>query len=276
MHDKSRGISLYLYLPVFFICSFFLSLFFLPHRSLAISPLMEDNGTPPAVSAPPDVLWDQTAGISSADISSQDFTDGGGQLDHYDTRAADDFLVPDGFYWIIDDIRAFGAFDDTTPDLIDSLDIYFFEDRDGLPGVEIKKCVYKDVLPEDITVPNFVIDLPSPCRLGPGVYWVSVQANIGFIVNGQWFWHENTIRRLSPFVWENPGNGFSTGCIQFSPAQADCGADFPDLAFQLAGQEVPALRQVPALGEWGMIVAAAALGLVAIAAFVIGRKRAQA
>ncbi|HVY55806.1 MAG TPA: hypothetical protein VHC46_08635, partial [Thermodesulfobacteriota bacterium] len=107
---------------------------------------MEDNGTPPAVSAPPDVLWDQTAGISSADISSQDFTDGGGQLDHYDTRAADDFLVPDGFYWIIDDIRAFGAFDDTTPDLIDSLDIYFFEDRDGLPGVEIKKCVYKDVL----------------------------------------------------------------------------------------------------------------------------------
>ncbi len=273
---KNHGISVYFYLPVFFICSFFLSVFLLPYRSLAISPIMENTGTPPAVTVPPDVLWDQTAGIAPSDISSQDFTDGGGSLDQYDTRAADDFLVPDGFHWIIDNVRAFGEFDDTTPDIIDSLNIYFFTDRNGLPGAEIAGCVYKNILPEDITVPDFVIDLPFPCRLEPGRYWVSVQANIGFIQNGQWFWHENTVQRLGPFVWENPGNGFSTGCVLFSPAQADCGADFPDLAFQLAGRQVPVIRPIPTLGEWGMIVTAAMLGLAAIYAFVISRKRSRA
>lgn len=276
MSRKNPGIRVRLYSPLLLICSLFLSVFFLPYRSHAISPLMEDIDTPPAVSVPPDVLWDQTSGISPADISSQDFTDGGGSLDHFDTRAADDFLVPGGFYWIINTVRAFGAFDDATPDLIDSLNIYFFADRGGLPGAEIARCVYKDILPEDITVPNFVIDLPFPCKLEPGLYWISVQANLGFIQNGQWFWHENSIQRLSPFVWENPGNGFDTGCIQFSPAQADCGADFPDLAFQLAGQEVPLIRPIPTLSEWGMIAAAVTLGFIAIAAFVISKKRAQA
>ncbi len=246
---------------------------FLPTRSLAVSPLMEDIDTPPAVSVPPDVLWDQTAGISSADISSQDFRDGGGSFDHFDTRAADDFRVPEGFFWVIDNIRAFGAFDDTTPDLIDSLNIYFFADKDGLPGNEIARCVYQDILPEDITVPDFVIDLPFPCKLEPGLYWVSVQANIGFIQNGQWFWHENTVETLNPFVWENPGDGFGTGCVKFSPAQADCGADFPDLAFQLAGREVPVIRPIPTLSEWGMIAVAGALGLLGIGATALTRKK---
>jgi len=275
MRGMNHGISVRLYLRAFFVCAFFLSVFLLPHRSLAISPIMEDTDAPSAVTVPPDVLWDQTAGISPSDISSQDFTDGGGSLNQYDTRAADDFLVPEGYYWLIDNVRVFGAFDDTTPDLIDTLNVYFFTDRNGLPGAEITGCVYKDILPEDITVPDFVIDLPFSCRLEPGHYWVSVQANIGFIQNGQWFWHENTIQTLSPFVWENQGNGFGTGCIQFSPALADCGADFPDLSFQLAGQVVPLIRPVPTLGEWGMILTAVTLGFIATAAFLAGRKRAR-
>jgi hypothetical protein len=237
--------------------------------------LMEGTDTPPAVSVPPDVLWDQTAGIASTDISSQDFTDGGGVLDHFDTRAADDFQVPGGFFWIIQTVYAFGAFDDTTPDIINSLNVYFFTDKDGLPDTLHTPCVYKDIVPEDITVPNFVVDLPSPCKLEPGIYWVSVQANIGFIQNGQWFWHENSVQRLSPFVWENPGDGFSTGCVQFTPAQADCDADSPDLSFQLAGLEIPAVRPIPTLSEWGMISTAFILGMIGIGAFIIMRKKAS-
>ena len=276
MCGKNHGISVHLYLPLFFICSFFLSVFFSPYRSFAISPILEDTDAPSAVSVPPDVLWDQTSGISSSDFSSQDFTDSGGTLNQYDSRAADDFLVPDGFHWVIDNVRAFGEYDDSTPDLVDSINIYFFSDRNGLPGAEITGCVYKNILPEDTTDPDFVIDLPSRCRLEPGHYWVSVQANISFAANGQWFWHENTVQRLNPFVWQNPGNGFSTGCIQFSPAQADCGADFPDLSFQLVGQQAPIIRPIPTLGEWGMIATAAMLGIAAIAAFVINKKRVRA
>lgn len=233
------GNSVYPYLNLLFICLLFNAVFFLLSGKLAQSQLMENINTPPVVSVPPDTLWDQTANISSANISSQDFTDGAG-FDQFDSRAADDFLVPGGLFWIIDKVRVFGAFDDATPDLVDSLSVFFFTDGGGLPGSLVPGCTYLNILPENVTVPNFVIDLPNPCVLGSGTYWISVQANIKFITNGQWFWHENSVQTLDPFVWENPGNGFSTGCIAFTPAQANCDADQPDLSFQLTGRETDA------------------------------------
>ncbi len=269
------GNSVYPYLNLLFICLLFNAVFFLLSSKLAQSQLMEDIDTPPVVSVPPDTLWDQTANISSADISSQDFTDGGG-LDQFDSRAADDFLVPQGFFWVIDTVRVFGAFDDNTPEIIDTVDVDFYVDRDGLPGHMITDCAFDDILPEDITNPNFIIVLPHTCRLQPGIYWVSVRANISFIQNGQWFWHENSVQTLDPFVWENPGNGFSTGCIAFTPAQANCGADQPDLSFQLAGRETAIVRPIPTLSEWGMMAAAVILGFAGLGAFYLRRKCSQA
>lgn len=265
-----------LYLKIFIVCILLGAVSFVWSSENAAGQLMEDIDTPPFIPLIPDVLWDQTAGISPADISSQNFTDGGGAFDQFDTRAADDFLVPDGFVWIIDTVVVIGAFDGMSPDLIESLNVYFFTDGDGLPDKEIPECVYENILPEDITVPNFVIDLPEKCKLLPGLYWVSVQTNISFTVSGQWFWHENTVQRLSPFAWENPGDGFTTGCVKFSPAQADCGADEPDLSFQLAGREVPIIRPIPTLGEWGMVVTAVMLGFIAIAAFAVKKRSAKA
>ncbi|MCI0481787.1 MAG: IPTL-CTERM sorting domain-containing protein [Candidatus Dadabacteria bacterium] len=270
------GNSVYPYLNLLFICLLFNAVFFLSSSELAQSQLMEDTDTPPAVSVPPDTLWNQTDNISSSDIASQDFTDGGGSLDQYDSRAADDFLVPEGFFWIIDTVRVFGAFDDTTPDLIDSVDVDFYVDRDGLPGQLIAQCVYDDVLPDDLTNPEFTINLPHTCLLQPGIYWVSVRANIAFIQNGQWFWFERTVQTLSPFVWQNPGDGFSTGCIRFTPAQADCGADFPDLVFQIIGRESSIVRPIPTLSEWGMMAAAVILGFAGLGAFYLRRKCSQA
>ena len=270
MSRENFGYSVYPYLRLFFVCLLLSAVFILSSGEPAQSQLMQDADTPPAVSVPPDTLWDQTSGISSTDITSQDFTDGGG-FDIYDSRAADDFLVPEGFIWVINTVRVFGAFDDNTPEIIDTLDLDFYVDRDGLPGHLAAKCVYDNILPEDITDPNFIINLTRPCRLEPGVYWVSVRANIGFIQNGQWFWHENSVQRLSPFAWENPGDGFSTGCVRFTPAQADCGASEPDLSFQIIGRETAIIRPIPTLGEWGMISAAAILGLFGIGAIVLYR-----
>ncbi len=274
MHRDEFNYCLGFYLKLLVVCVLLSAVSFVWSSENAAGQLMEDIDTPPIIPVIPDVLWDQTAGISSADISSQNFTDGGGAFDQFDTRAADDFLVPDGFVWIIDTVAVFGAFDGISPDNIESLNVYFFTDGDGLPDKEIPECVYGNILPEDITVPNFVIDLPEKCKHLPGLYWVSVQTNISFTVSGQWFWHENTVLRLDPFVWENPGDGFTTGCVEFSPAQADCGADDPDLAFQLAGQEAPIIRPIPTLGEWGMIATAVTLGFIAIAVFAMKKRSA--
>jgi hypothetical protein len=253
----------------------FSAVFSLLSGETVLGQLMEGTDTPPAVSVPPNTLWDQSDNISSSDIASQDFTDGGGSFDRYDSRAADDFQVPEGFFWVIDTVRVFGVFDDNTPEIIDTLDVDFYIDNDGVPGHLVADCVYDNILPEDITNPIFTIILPRACLLQPGMYWVSVRANISFLQNGQWFWFERTVQTLSPFVWQNPGDGFGTGCVQFTPAQADCDADSPDLSFQLAGLEIPAVRPIPTLSEWGMISTAFILGMIGIGAFIIMRKKAS-
>lgn len=92
---------------------------------------------------------------------------------------------------------------------------------------------------------------------------MSVRANMLFLPDGQWFWNERTVQTLSPFVWENPGDGFGTGCLTFSSAQAECGAVFPDLTFQLIGEEQP-FPVVPALSTLGLVILSIALGLVLV------------
>lgn len=273
MRGRFRRQSKINLLKSFSILSAILAALTYSHVALAIGPDMQLSAPPPAVIIEPeDVLWDQTADVSDTDITSQDFIDGGGVFDIYDTRAADDFLVPDGFRWSIRTVRVLGMFD-TTPDPPQSLDVLFYWDDDGLPGEVIESCRFEKILPEDLLDPNFTINLPERrCNLRPGQYWMSVRANMLFLPNGQWFWNENTVQRLNPFVWENPGNGFGTGCTVFSPAQADCGAIFPDLSFQLIGEEQP-FPAVPTLSRWGMFAVAAALGLVAAASVFAARRR---
>ncbi len=248
--------------------SVFFSVLFVSSLSFAVTPDFETSVTPPVIVPElENVLWDQSDNPSDKHIVSQAFIDGGGVFDIYDARAADDFLVPDELYWSIQTVKVFGTYD-ITPDPVQSIDIVFFtnkkdtsDDNMALPGDPVHMCVYKDVLPEDANDPNFVINLPHPCVLMPGRYWVSVQANMLFVPHGQWFWNERTVQTLSPFAWENPGNGFGTGCIVFSHADSDCGANFPDLNFQLIGEELPP-PVVPTLSEWGMAAMAGVLGII--------------
>jgi exosortase sorting signal-containing protein len=255
------------------VCTVFISVFCISPLTLALTPDMERLGAPHAF-APMEgnILWDQSDNVSTSDIVSQDFIDGGGIFDIYDARAADDFLVPDGFLWSVETVKVFGTFDNALPDVVQSLDVVFFADEGGFPGEVVSKCDYKNVLPEDINDPSFIINLPRPCILTPGTYWMSVRANMLFLPDGQWFWNERTAQTLSPFVWENPGNGFGTGCITFSHAQADCDADFPDLTFQVIGVERP-FPAVPTLGTLGLAVLSAALGLAGIIYYRKTRKQ---
>ena len=47
-------------------------------------------------------------------------------------------------------------------------------------------------------------------------YWVSVQANMDFEVGGEWGWENQTTVVGTAAVWENPGNGFATGCTTYT------------------------------------------------------------
>ena len=225
--------------------------------------LQTGNPPPPFVSAQEKVLWDQTDNISGDGFSSQNFTDAGGVNDIYDDFSADDFIVPKSKSWSVETVVALGIYSLFGP--VESLNVYFFEDSGGLPGAAILDCSYPNILPLDANNSNFTIPLPHPCLLDSGIYWVTVQANMASGIAGQWYFSERDARTLSPFAFENPNDGFGTGCITFSPAQAECEAIFEDLNFQIIGEDrVNEVDSVPALGDWGMVGMFLILGLFGI------------
>jgi len=270
--ERPSGAGKFIRLVLLF--SFLAVVFCLPRMSSANGvPIMRDNDPAPLIPpVPPNVLWNQFNNVSDSDISSQDFVDGDGTFDIYDTRAADDFEIPRGDIWRIERVNVLGIYDDT-PDPARSLNIVFYTDNLRRPDQIIQRCNYLQVLPDNILDPNFSTELPSPCILRDGKYWVSVQADMLFVPNGQWFWFERDVQDLSAAVWENPGNGFGTGCVVFTPIQS-CGGDDGGLAFQLVGEVVDLTTSIPTLSEWGMMAAAAVLGIVSAA--YLSRRRIRA
>jgi hypothetical protein len=115
-----------------------------------------------------------------------------------------------------------------------SINIYFYQNGAGnLPGTLIAAFMN---LPYVGTPPDFLICLPYPFGVGPGTYWVSVQARQDSNPNGQWFWHNRTVQSSAGAVWQNPADGYGTGCITWTRKSA-CMADqvWPDQVFQILG-----------------------------------------
>jgi exosortase sorting signal-containing protein len=209
------------------------------------------------------VLWDQTGNVEGTAVTSQNFTDAGGAFDTFDNRAADDFEVPDAAGWSINTVRAVGTYN-VTPGPIQSLNVVFFTDSGGLPGSVIPGCNYQSILPTNNDNPDFIINLPEPCTLLSGVYWVSVQANMPFLPNGQWFWFTENVQTLNLYAWENPLNGTGNGCPTWTAGIICIPAGGPDLTFQLIGEPFVTPRPVPTLSQWGLIATAGVLGLLGV------------
>lgn len=209
------------------------------------------------------VLWDQTGNPEGTGVTSQNFTDPGGVFDAFDNRAADDFEVPGTQGWNIKTVRPIGFYF-KGPGPIQSLNVVFLTDSGGLPGSAIPGCDYQDIEPADVTDPNFIINLPEPCTLTSGVYWVSLQVNMPFNPNGQWFWMTEVDQSLNLFAWENPLNASGSGCLTWSPG-IDCVPSLgPDLSFQLIGEPFATPRPIPTLSQWALLATAGMLGLLGV------------
>src|SRR6185369_621315 len=84
---------------------------------------------------------------------------------------------------------------------------------------------------------SFSVDLPAPCVLAAGTYWVSVQARMDFSAGGQWGWNDRTVTSNSPAAWRNPGGGFGSPCTNWGVRAGLCNIDAgsPDQVFQIVG-----------------------------------------
>jgi hypothetical protein len=181
---------------------------------------------------PLDILYDQTDSAGTNSITSQEFEPANAA---FDNQAADDFVVADAGGWTIDGLFMPGAYFNgigPTP----AVNVYFYADNSGLPaGTAL--YTYDGLTSFTDFGGDLTIDLSaSPAVLAAGTYWVSVQADMDFAAGGQWGWTERTVQSNSASAWRNPGDGFLTGCLDWSPRAATClvGTE-PDLLFQVLG-----------------------------------------
>ncbi|MCI0612421.1 hypothetical protein L0244_05480, partial [bacterium] len=187
----------------------------------------------PAPAAPNVVLYDQYDNPGTYGWTSQDFEPA---FDAYDNQGADDFVVPSGETWNIDEVDVKGVyFNGTGPSV--SFNVFIYADAGGLPGA----TVYTGLLsgytesPDGSGLFDVVITLAPAAVLTEGTYWVSVQSQMDFAVGGQWGWQERTVQAGNPAAWQNPGGGFGTPCTSYGVRTTCLGGGVPDNMFRLAG-----------------------------------------
>ena len=177
------------------------------------------------------VLYDQTnnPAPTPGGVTSQNFE---AAFNAFDTEAADDFVVPAGQTWTIQQVFVAGEYSIGGP--ATSANVVFYADSSTLPGAAVATNNNSAITD---AAGDFTITLAPPVVLTSGTYWVSVQANQNFSPNGQWFWDNRTTISNSGAAWRNPGGGFGTGCAAFG-RKTTClptGQNGPDQLFQILG-----------------------------------------
>jgi hypothetical protein len=175
------------------------------------------------------VLYTQNGRQLAGGIPSQNFEE---SYDRYDSRSADDFQVPKGKTWTISEVDVIGAYFDGVG-LAVSENVTFYTNAGGLPGAIVKD--YTGLPGSDNGSGALNIKIPKT-KLKTGTYWVSVQVNMDFSSGGEWAWKSQDTSVGLPAAWENPNDGFGTGCTTYT-AEFSCFDDgFGDHLFTLKGK----------------------------------------
>ena len=156
---------------------------------------------PAKPAAPAVVLYDQYDNIGANSTSSQNFE---ASFDAYDDELADDFVVPSGQTWNIDQVDAAGVYYNGAGPAA-SVNLASTTTQAGFPA---RASPTRTDLAMTDTGGSFVVPIPSPVALSQGTYWVSVQANLDFGAGGQWGFTDRTVQSNSEAAWQNPGGGF--------------------------------------------------------------------
>ena len=185
----------------------------------------------PAVPGVLSVLYSQDDNDAGVGIVSQNFTDPG--FDIYDSQGADDFVVPVGHTWFVKAMTVTGVYFNG-PGPADSETVTFYRDAGGLPGVALGSVTVHGL----DTAGSFRLKLSNRgLRMRAGTYWVSVQPTMAFSPNGEWGWETRTLQANSAAAWQNPQDGFGTGCTTYANMQGCIGAfgEGPDFMFAIYG-----------------------------------------
>jgi hypothetical protein len=174
------------------------------------------------------VLYSQDNDASGYALVSTNF----GKGDSDDSQAADDCTVPKGQTWTIAQVNVAGTEGSSAPA---SENVAFAKNtvnakKQDVPGALVKKLTLKG----KNTRGSLVI---TGIRLmaGHNELMLPMEAVIEAGLRAR---DSRTQQHGSPAVWQNPGNGFGTGCTRWTPHQTCTGASGrPDLMFALHGSK---------------------------------------
>ena len=171
--------------------------------------------------APNVVLIDQYSSDLGNGIVSANRTDS----PTFSAEAADDFVVPAGETWQINqvDVRARVGFPNPT-----SFNVYIYTESGTLPGTSVYSATNLAV---GGTNPNYIINLTTPADLATGTYWVSVQGNI---VGANWYWQGRSVLNNNSTAWRE-GGAYGTGCTSWTRLTTYAGFSWPGQMFRLHG-----------------------------------------
>ncbi|UII77871.1 T9SS type A sorting domain-containing protein [Flagellimonas sp. HMM57] len=167
--------------------------------------------------------------VSTSSNPSQLIPDFGGAL----LQSADDFIVPEGSQWTINNLVAFGGANNS-PSLT-SASVVIYENNNGVPG----PIVYDSgalALSSAPTNTNLSIDLPEPVQLEAGTYWLSVYANLDFLPNEtQWFWLTQAGLIGNESLFRDTADLFGAGAVDWTNKSLVFGGLPEDHIFQIFG-----------------------------------------
>ncbi len=191
------------------------------------------------------LLFNQTGSPRFEGILAMTNLDQGQQA--FDTELADDFDVPDGG-WAVSVVRL-GSFyhsggTPVRPSTTGNITFYY-DAGTGRPGAVVPGCAHTNIsLFYSEAFITSVLSLPEVCALPQGHYWMGFSGNLSFAdQEGGAYVTQETGMPGNSIVWRNPGNGYETGCTDWS-APTSCGlASNGGMTFQLYGQTTPVTLQ---------------------------------
>lgn len=178
------------------------------------------------------LLFDQTNNPTGA-TAAQDFET---VNDLYDCKGADDFVVPSGQTWYIDSVILYGQYS-AGAQLNSGVIVSFYDNSSGLPGTLVATETAASNADPDGNG-SLIMHFSTPVVLTPGTYWLVGCARKDFgSGGGQWYWGRNSTGSGNNFLWQNPLNGFGTGCTSWIAASScsALGVTDPGLRFKVWG-----------------------------------------
>jgi len=216
---------------------------------------------PPPVSCAsgvdPDEFFNSGEDPAGNAIVSSTIDDAGAPLGAF---CADDFVVGAGGT-TLDGILAYGFWSAGAGTVTD-VTVVIYTDAGGMIGPAV--CTYTEV-PTTVGGTNGAdvgVQFSSPCTLGMGTYWISVEVN----GSGRWNWLQSAGQQGAEAQLIDPADYFQLGVTDWTTF-TDIGLT-GDLGFGLfsCGDEEPVL--VPTLSQWGLMTLA--LLLMTFGALKIG------